>query len=116
MDQSFGAVVTSKPEELVTALQQIDQMFETGALPPDAYYKCIVTMASAYLCDHLDAEQALVLLNRVPAAYYLDVLPGQMREDGLFAQVSVELGYRLVQLGLAAGMEAHVANMKEAKA
>lgn len=108
--------MTSKSEELEAATVHIEQMHDSGALPAQSYYKCLVTLASSHLCEHLNAERALVLLNKVPANYYLDTLPEQMREDGLFAQTTVELSYRLVQLGLTGGIEAHVTNMKEADA
>lgn len=91
------------PEDLQAAVAQVEQMHEVGALPTPAYHKCLVTLASEHLCRRHDTESALVLLNRCPPDYFRITLVGQMREDALFADVMLELGYRLVQLGVADG-------------
>lgn len=90
-------------EETQAALAQIEQMHEVGALPTDSFHKCIVTLASEHLCRRHDPERALILLNRVPPDYYKQTLVSQMEDDTLFAEVVFEMGYRVVQLGIADG-------------
>lgn len=91
------------PEDLSAAVAQVEQMHAAGALPAAAYHKCLATLASEALCRRHDTENALVLLNRCPPDYFRVTAAEQMREDPLFADVMLELSYRLVQLGVVDG-------------
>ncbi|MGH7703154.1 MAG: hypothetical protein ACREMO_08665 [Gemmatimonadales bacterium] len=91
------------PEDLSAAAAQVEQMHDAGALPAPAYHKCLATLASEHLCRRHDTEAALILLNRCPPDYFRATIAEQMREDQLFADVMLELSYRLVQLGVADG-------------
>lgn len=90
-------------EDLQAAAAQVEQMHATGALPAGAYHKCLATLASEHLCRRHDTEDALVLLNRCPSDYFRTGILKQMQEDYLFADVMLELSYRLVQLGVVDG-------------
>ena len=85
---------------LEDAQAHVEQMYIKGALQPDSYYQCIVTLASDFLCKHHDAERALVLLNRCPPEYFDDTLPIQADGDFLFGEAVIALSYRLIQLGI----------------
>lgn len=86
-------------ETTVGASAHVETMYLKGDLTPDCYHKCVVTLASQFLCRHHDPEMCLILLNRCPPDYYTDIIVQQMREDYPFACSTFELGYRLVQFG-----------------
>lgn len=87
----------------------LDKLLKEGFIQPEVYNMCLVSLAHRHICVDHDPEQALIALNRVPPAYFLEVLPGQMREDDAFAKAAVELG-------LTTGLDTHVVNMRKAEA
>lgn len=107
--------VTDEISTLDSFQQKVTEMHEAGALSTDGLYMCYTTLASEYLVKHHDAEKALIVLNRCPPEYFTDIIVPQMQKDGLFAQSVVELGYRLVQLGLT-GIESDPPNQSPAEA
>lgn len=87
-------------EDLCGALAQIEDMYRKDALSDEAYYQCMVTLASEFLCAHHDAERALVLLNKCAPAYFDGPILEQMRADELYAAAALQLTYHLYRLGL----------------
>ena len=90
-------------------LNEVEEMLETmvqdGSLDPDSYYKCMAELASDHAVKHLDIEKALVVLNRLPPAYFAATMVGQMAIDSFFAQAMTELVYRLTQLGTSGNVQ-----------
>ena len=107
--------MNTSPTEAEGALTSVEDMYTKGQLPPDRYYQCLVTLASEFLCRHHDADRALVLLNRCPSEYFTNGCLRQMQEEELFAATTVELGYKLIQLGIAEESET-VPNLPPASA
>lgn len=60
--------------DLPAAIDDLETMYLTGALPEPGYYQCLLTIASEYLVRRHDPEQALIVINKIPADYYLQVL------------------------------------------
>jgi hypothetical protein len=88
---------TDNPQE---TLQMLDAMYENESLSPEFYRQCLVTLASEYLIHHQDPGACLELLNRCGPDYYRNQILEQLKTDQLFVESTVELVYRLQQLGL----------------
>jgi len=102
--------------DLDGALETLETMHGNGSLDDNYYQQCLVTLASEYLCRRHDPELALILLNRCSSQYFQEVIFSQMRADGMYAQVALELVYRLQQLGLTADTRADTPNQKPGEA
>jgi hypothetical protein len=87
-------------EDLDGALASVEQMYVKGALTPDQYYQCLVTLAGSFLTKNHDAEQTLKLLNRCAPEYFEATIINQMANDAIFAASTAELVYTLEKLGL----------------
>jgi hypothetical protein len=90
----------ASPEEVRSATKQVEDMYLAGTLPELSYYKCLVTLASEWLINHENTDEALILLNQCPATYYSDILGAQLKQDVLFAKVVVELVHKIIQYGI----------------
>jgi len=102
-------------KDLRLAVQAIEDMRATGALADNIYYQLLVTVASDYICDESDAEQALILLNRCVPEYFENAMVGQMADDDAFAASVVKMSYKLMQLGVV-DTDVESANMLGAEA
>lgn len=89
-------------DQVEQALKTVDQIHDSGAMPDDVYYKCLVSLAYEYIQAD-DHQAGLVLISKCPPSYFQDVQPGQMQEDGLYRDVVVLLAYKLIQLGVVTG-------------
>lgn len=84
-------------KDLMGAEELFISMHDTSILDDDAYYKCMLGLASEY-ANRLDIEKALILVHKCPPSYLNGAMYRQMCEDSMFAGAMVELVYRLDQL------------------
>lgn len=98
MKNSTGESPSTKGE-LEGVQKFLEEVYIRGQVPPSAYYKNLLVLASDWIRTHHDAERALILLNRVPPAYFLGPCVGQANDDIFFREALVELSRTLVQFG-----------------
>lgn len=102
-------------KEVESVLMDVEEMYRMGAMPQEAYHKCMVSLAAEYL-EHDDLDRCLELLNKCPPSYYMETQPQQADEDSMFAEVVIKMAYKLVKMGVV-GMDLDVEpNMPEAEA
>lgn len=92
--------MTTHRPDLAAALAQVEKWHRDQVFGDDVYYQCLVTLAGTHLCQHHDAESALILLNRIPPQYFQTTIVTQMEADGVYAASVVEMSHRMMQLGL----------------
>lgn len=74
-------------------------MLRGGSIEEPVFYKSLVGLA--YEFTQIDClDEALFLLNSIPAGYFADTMGKQMAEDPNFKVVSAVLAKRLQQEGL----------------
>lgn len=88
-----------KLAEVEAQLVTVRQMHNSGQLSDDLFHKCLVSAAYEFILAG-EQEKGLRLINEPPTSYYRDVQLAQMREDQMYAQLVVVLGYKLMQMGL----------------
>src|SRR5882757_11095389 len=86
--------------EVDGALQSVEKMYSENAFDSDTYYKCLIALASEYLCTLHDTEKCLILLNKCPNTYFDSVLYPQLREDSMFLEAFLDMSHRLDKLGM----------------
>lgn len=89
----------STKDELEGVQKYLEEVYIRGQIPPPVYYKNLLTLASDWLCTHYDVERALILLNRCPPDYLIQVCYRQTTDDVFFRDSVVALARTLVQLG-----------------
>lgn len=87
-------------KDLNLAVQAIEDMRATGQLADEIYFQLLVTVASDFICEQSDAEQALILLNKCVPDYFEGPMVSQMEDDEAFAASVVKMSYKLMQLGV----------------
>lgn len=107
--------VRATSDEVGACLKSVEDMYAAGGLPEEAFYKCLVTLASEYIVNQGDIDNAMILLNRCPPSYIGKILPLQMKHDGMFAAVVLELTNKIVQYGII-DVELHPPTMPPATA
>jgi len=74
--------------------------FNEGNISEDMLNRIRLQMAAEFITDHQDEESALMLVNKVPEAYYVETLELDMIADQFFAVNMLELSSYLEKLGV----------------
>jgi hypothetical protein len=92
------ALTPELEEKIQKSVAALTNMFRTGVLPADQYYKTMVCMAYEY---SVVGEQirALALLQGIPLEYFEKVQGPQMAEDPQYAHLGYLLAKNILESG-----------------
>lgn len=87
-------------DKIKVSEDQIEDLFIEGIISENLYYQCLITLAHTQVCEEFNLEQALIIINRIPAEYFGRPIIDQIKADKGFAAIAAELVHRIVRNGV----------------